>query len=107
MTRDRGEWQYLLNYKSVEKRAELDRNDCLDDADLLINDMRIKLDDLMMLLAVEGQKEADMYWRMSEGHRDEKPDAEECRIGTRVRVVGVSLVLSPTGCKPGCSLAAL
>ena len=57
-----------------------------------IKNIREQVDHALAVLAVEAQQEADVYWNANRTAQEKGLTNEQCRIGTRVRIIGVSLV---------------
>ncbi|EFB1672062.1 hypothetical protein FJQ34_06965 [Escherichia coli] len=85
-------WLDLLDPKLEEKRSEITEDLLEEEGREFVAEIRSKLDHALAVLAVEAQQEADMYWNAHKSAREEASANEQGRVGTRVRILGVSLV---------------
>lgn len=83
-------WQDLL--EKEEERGQLSIEDIKQEAREFIDDLRRRLDKELVVLAVEAQQQADMYWAANKSAREEAGPDEQGRVGTRVRLLHNSLV---------------
>ncbi len=107
-------WLDLLDPKLEEERSEITEDLLEAEGREFVAEVRSKLDHALAVLAVEAQQEADMYWNAHKSAREEASEDEQGRVGTRVRILGVSLVAEwyrnrfveeprqPGGCKSWC-----
>jgi hypothetical protein len=85
-------WLDLLDPKLEEERSEITEDLLEAEGREFVAEVRSKLDHALAVLAVEAQQEADMYWNAHKSAREEASEDEQGRVGTRVRILGVSLV---------------
>lgn len=85
-------WLNLLDPKLEEERSEITEDLLEAEGREFVAEVRSKLDHALAVLAVEAQQEADMYWSAHKSAREEASEDEQGRVGTRVRILGVSLV---------------
>lgn len=85
-------WRDLLDPKLEEERSEITEDRLEAEGRRFVSEVRSKLDHVLAVLAVEAQQEADMYWNAHKSAREEASEDEQGRVGTRVRILGVSLV---------------
>ncbi|RIJ70381.1 hypothetical protein D1505_24945 [Escherichia coli] len=85
-------WLNLLDPKLEEERSEITEDLLEAEGREFVAEVRSKLNHALAVLAVEAQQEADMYWSAHKSAREEASEDEQGRVGTRVRILGVSLV---------------
>ncbi|ATW34791.1 hypothetical protein BJP43_10360 (plasmid) [Candidatus Williamhamiltonella defendens] len=85
-------WLDLLDPKLEEERSEITEDLLEAESRKFVAEVRSKIDHALAVLAVEAQQEADMYWNAHKSAREEASEVEQGRVGTRVRILGVSLV---------------
>lgn len=85
-------WLDLLDPKLEEERSEITADQLEAEGRKFVSEVRTQVDHALAVLAVEAQKEADMYWSAHKIAREEASEDEQGRVGTRVRIIGVSLV---------------
>ncbi len=83
-------WLDLLDPKLEEERSEITEDLLEAEGREFVAEVRSKLDHALAVLAVEAQQEADMYWNAHKSAREEASEDEQGRVGTRVRILGVS-----------------
>ncbi|MGI2124171.1 conjugative transfer protein MobI(A/C) [Shewanella baltica] len=92
MSLPKSRWLDLLDPKLEEDRSEITEDLLEAEGREFVTELRIKLDHALAVIAVEAQQEADMYWSAHRSAREDASEDEQCRVGTRVRILGVSLV---------------
>lgn len=86
------QWLELLEPKRIEARAEIAVEEFENEGGAFVAALGEWLDRELVVLAVEAQQQADMYWSANASARKEADAEEQGRMGTRVRIVGATLV---------------
>jgi len=85
-------WLELLDPEREDERSRITEDFLEAEGRRFVAEVRSKLDHALTVLAVEAHQEADMYWNAHNSAREEALAHEQGRVGTRVRIIGVSLV---------------
>jgi len=85
-------WLQLLDADKEEDRLNITEELLDSENNEFIKNIREQVDHALAVIAVEAQQEADVYWNANRTAQEEGLTNEQCRIGTRVRIIGVSLV---------------
>lgn len=85
-------WLDLLDPKREEERSDITEDILQAEGVEFVTSVRNKIDHALAVLALETQQEADMYWNAHKSAREDAPENEQGRVGTRVRIIGKSLV---------------
>nr|WP_240733400.1 conjugative transfer protein MobI(A/C) [Edwardsiella piscicida] len=83
----------LLKVDRAKERGSLLKEDFDTAHSKFVSDIQSACDREFAVLALEAQLEADSYWDMHREARAEARGNEQGRVGTRVRIIGVSLSL--------------
>ena len=85
------DWLIILN--SVDNTQDLISTECLEYEGKLFTSALLNLiEKELVILAITAKQHSDVYWIASQSARQEANNEKQCRVGTRVRLVGSSLV---------------
>ena len=85
------QWLERLEAKCEDARAEISLERFESEGRAFVAALGERLDRELVVLAVEAQQQADMYWAANASAREDAEE-EQGRMGTRVRIVGSTLV---------------
>jgi len=85
-------WLQLLDTDKEKDRLNITEEILDSEHNEFIKNIQEQMDHALAVFAIEAQQEADVYWNENRIAQKEGLTNEQCRIGTRVRIIGVSLV---------------